>query len=237
MAATNRRLEDAVADGDVPGGPLLPAQRLSDPPAAAARAAGGPAGAGGASGRAGPAAPGAGRSRPRRSRRWPAYAWPGNVRELANLVERLSILSGPTVDGAAVRAGAPRRRPAAAAAPSALGRPLSEALDDFERGLIARRARAGAGQHRRSGAGAADRPRQPLPPDAAAGSRHGRSPAAPPIHVELRMRLLRRRPRSLLLALPAAPGAGQRHRHRSRPAARRLRRGARRARRPTSWPS
>jgi two-component system nitrogen regulation response regulator NtrX len=63
------------------------------------------------------------------------YGWPGNVRELANLVERLIILSGPTVDGGAVRqvlrgGGVP---PLAA---SALGRPLNEALDDFERGLI-----------------------------------------------------------------------------------------------------
>ena len=64
------------------------------------------------------------------------YAWPGNVRELANLVERLSILSGPTVDAAAVRqvlrGGPLRRRPR----PALLGRPLSDALDDFERGLI-----------------------------------------------------------------------------------------------------
>nr|MBA3658652.1 sigma-54-dependent Fis family transcriptional regulator [Gemmatimonadales bacterium] len=31
------------------------------------------------------------------------YAWPGNVRELANLIERLTILAGPVVDGSAVR--------------------------------------------------------------------------------------------------------------------------------------
>ena len=32
-----------------------------------------------------------------------SYGWPGNIRELANLVERLSILSGPMVDAGAVR--------------------------------------------------------------------------------------------------------------------------------------
>ncbi|MBA2458429.1 MAG: sigma-54-dependent Fis family transcriptional regulator [Gemmatimonadales bacterium] len=65
-----------------------------------------------------------------------AYPWPGNVRELANLVERLSILSGPTVDAGAVRqvlrSGPPGSGPAVV-----LGRPLSEALDDYERALIA----------------------------------------------------------------------------------------------------
>jgi two-component system nitrogen regulation response regulator NtrX len=65
-----------------------------------------------------------------------AYAWPGNVRELANLVERLTILSAPTVDGGAVRQVL-RGGPPAPAYPSAGGRPLSEALDDYERGLIA----------------------------------------------------------------------------------------------------
>ena len=46
------------------------------------------------------------------------YPWPGNVRELANLVERLSILCGPTVDAAAVRGVLPRR-PSSGAAPLA----------------------------------------------------------------------------------------------------------------------
>jgi two-component system nitrogen regulation response regulator NtrX len=65
-----------------------------------------------------------------------AYSWPGNVRELANLVERLSILSGPTVDGHDVRAVL-RDGPPPPAAIAATGRPLSEALDDFERAVIA----------------------------------------------------------------------------------------------------
>jgi two-component system nitrogen regulation response regulator NtrX len=64
-----------------------------------------------------------------------AYSWPGNVRELANLIERLSILCGPTVDAGAVRGVL--RGGASAQAPSvALGQPLSDALDDYERSLI-----------------------------------------------------------------------------------------------------
>ena len=67
-----------------------------------------------------------------------AYSWPGNVRELANLVERLSILSGPVIDAPAVRQvlrGS--ATPGSATQPSTvLGRPLTEALDEFERDLI-----------------------------------------------------------------------------------------------------
>jgi two-component system nitrogen regulation response regulator NtrX len=66
------------------------------------------------------------------------YTWPGNIRELANLVERLSILSGPVIDAPAVRqvlrGGS---TPGAIPSPSSLlGRPLAEALDEFERGLL-----------------------------------------------------------------------------------------------------
>ncbi|MGN6392912.1 MAG: sigma-54-dependent transcriptional regulator [Gemmatimonadales bacterium] len=64
------------------------------------------------------------------------YLWPGNVRELANLIERLIILSGPTVDASAVRQvlrGGPPPSPPSIAP----GQSLSEALDDHERGLIA----------------------------------------------------------------------------------------------------
>ena len=39
VAATNRDLQRAIAQGTVPRGPVLPAQRLRDPPAAAARPA------------------------------------------------------------------------------------------------------------------------------------------------------------------------------------------------------
>ena len=68
-----------------------------------------------------------------------SYSWPGNVRELANLIERLSILSGPVVDAPAVRQvlRGSTTGPPVTSLMSLLGRPLSEALDDFERGLIA----------------------------------------------------------------------------------------------------
>jgi two-component system nitrogen regulation response regulator NtrX len=66
-----------------------------------------------------------------------SYAWPGNVRELANLVERLSILSGPVIDAPAVRqvlrGTATATHPVTPLVP---GRPLSDALDEYERGLI-----------------------------------------------------------------------------------------------------
>jgi two-component system, NtrC family, nitrogen regulation response regulator NtrX len=61
-----------------------------------------------------------------------SYSWPGNV------VERLSILSGPVVDAPAVRQvirGSPTV-PTTTPLMTLLGRPLSEALDEVERGLI-----------------------------------------------------------------------------------------------------
>jgi two-component system, NtrC family, nitrogen regulation response regulator NtrX len=64
-----------------------------------------------------------------------SYNWPGNVRELANLVERLSILSGPTVDATSVRQVLRAGFQPLTAVPG-LGRPLAEALDDYERALI-----------------------------------------------------------------------------------------------------
>jgi two-component system nitrogen regulation response regulator NtrX len=135
VAATNRRLEDAVTDGSfredlffrlnvfpIRLPPLR--ERLEDLPALVAHLAE--------------------RVRPRQAvgftpqalEALSGYAWPGNVRELANLVERLSILSGPTVDAAAVRAVL-RGGPAPPPPPTAAGRPLTDALDDYERGLIA----------------------------------------------------------------------------------------------------
>jgi two-component system nitrogen regulation response regulator NtrX len=65
-----------------------------------------------------------------------SYSWPGNIRELANIVERLSILSGPVIDGAAVRQVLRGSPPPATSSVSLSGRPLSEALDEFERDLI-----------------------------------------------------------------------------------------------------
>ena len=77
------------------------------------------------------------------------YRWPGNVRELANIVERLAILhGGAEVSAADVRAVLPVERdaPTPTAQPAmdgarpgdVLDRPLSDALDDYERRLIQR---------------------------------------------------------------------------------------------------
>ena len=138
VAATNRRLEEAVSSGafredlffrlnvfPIHLPPLR--ERLEDLPALVAHLAE--------------------RVRPRHAAHFTdaaldalaSYSWPGNVRELANLVERLSILSGPVVDAPAVRQvirGTPSA-PATTPLASLLGRPLSDALDEFERGLIA----------------------------------------------------------------------------------------------------
>ena len=65
-----------------------------------------------------------------------AYPWPGNVRELANLIERLSILSGPVVDAAEVRQVLRGSTSGSAFTPALLGRSLADTLDDYERDLI-----------------------------------------------------------------------------------------------------
>jgi two-component system nitrogen regulation response regulator NtrX len=76
------------------------------------------------------------------------YHWPGNIRELANLVERLAILGGDTIGPSDVAGvlpgtrddGSAARRPGGSSGGMALpvaGAPLSETLDRFERELIA----------------------------------------------------------------------------------------------------
>ena len=68
-----------------------------------------------------------------------AYPWPGNVRELANIVERILIVSpGATEIGAEAVAGVlpARQESAAPSSPATSGLPLSAALDEYERGLI-----------------------------------------------------------------------------------------------------
>ena len=133
IAATNRTLEDAVAEGvfredlffrlnvfPIRLPPLR--ERLADLPALVAHLAE--------------------RVRPRQAPAFTPealaalarYAWPGNVRELANLVERLGILCGPTVEAAEVREVL--RAGPSPPAPVLPGRPLTDALDDYERGLI-----------------------------------------------------------------------------------------------------
>jgi two-component system nitrogen regulation response regulator NtrX len=138
VAATNRRLDDAVNNGgfredlffrlNVFPIHLPPLRnRLEDLPALVAHLAE--------------------RVRPRHAASFTeaalealaSYSWPGNIRELANLVERLSILSGPVVDAPAVRQvlrGPTPSHPSAGFSPVQLGRPLNEALDEFERNLI-----------------------------------------------------------------------------------------------------
>jgi two-component system nitrogen regulation response regulator NtrX len=148
LAATNRRLEQAVTAGSfredlffrlnifpihIP--PLR--ERLEDLPALVAHLAG--------------------RARPGRAQRYAPealqaltqYGWPGNVRELANLIERLAIVAGDTIGAEEIAQVLParpaddraRRPPGmdhAAGGPPTDPTPLSEALDDYERQLIAR---------------------------------------------------------------------------------------------------
>lgn len=67
-----------------------------------------------------------------------SHNWPGNVRELINIIERLAIMGADRVDAAAVRSVLPSERRGVKRLPADGMPPLPEALDDFERGLIAR---------------------------------------------------------------------------------------------------
>ncbi len=139
IAATNRRLEEAIAAGafredlyfrlsvfPIHLPPLR--ERLEDLPLLAAHLAA--------------------RVRPHRPPRFApdalgamaSYPWPGNVRELANVIERLTILGADEITGDQLRAVLPGIPPRPATAGEAAGqlprRPLSSALDDYERDLI-----------------------------------------------------------------------------------------------------
>src|SRR5205823_13664759 len=75
-----------------------------------------------------------------------AYAWPGNVRELANIVERLAILAtAETVTADDVARVVPQDGAPAATSEAWSDVALSEALDGFERTLIARALSAARG--------------------------------------------------------------------------------------------
>ncbi len=75
-----------------------------------------------------------------------AYAWPGNVRELANLVERLAILAtGETITADEVTRVVPQDGAPAAPPEGWSDVALSDALDQFERTLIARALSAARG--------------------------------------------------------------------------------------------
>ena len=125
IAATNRDLRQMVADGQVPGGSLLPPERHPDRRfrrcASGARTSrcSSSTSSGKHAQRAGKRIDGidAGRAR-RRCRR---YDWPGNVRELENTIERAVVLSPGPVIGRATSsvlgaAGAPAGGPAVAEA-------------------------------------------------------------------------------------------------------------------------
>ena len=122
--------------------------------------------------------------------------------------------------GAARRCRGPGRRAGRGTGPTALGRARRLRARPHRR-----RADPGGGQRRRGGAGAADRPRQSLPPDAAARTRTARSrERRTGMRPDRTSRPARRSLLGLaLLMAPCAPGAGQRDRHRSRRAARRTR--------------
>jgi len=68
-----------------------------------------------------------------------AYGWPGNVRELANIVERLAILAGESVTADDVARVLPQDGvPAPTSSEAWSDVALSDALDGYERSLIAR---------------------------------------------------------------------------------------------------
>jgi two-component system nitrogen regulation response regulator NtrX len=152
LAATNRRLEDAVASGgfredlyfrlnvfpiEVP--PLR--ERLGDIPDLVSHLAA--------------------RLRPRHPPHFTdealaalaLHSWPGNVRELANIVERLTIIGGDEVTGDLVPRVLMRASGYPAATASAnvagafadTGRGLSDRLDDMERELISSAMAAASG--------------------------------------------------------------------------------------------
>ena len=139
VAATNRQLEEAVRAGvfredlffrlhifPIHLPPLR--ERLADLPALVRHLAA----------RARPAAPQS--YQPDGLTQLAAYHWPGNIRELANVVERLAILAGPTVGADDVDQVLTRRAPRPVTSGSAVsldGLPLAEAVDRFERDVIA----------------------------------------------------------------------------------------------------
>ena len=70
--------------------------------------------------------------------RMATHRWPGNIRELANLVERLTILGRDPVDEDDVHHMLPvRRQVSLSTEDGGATLPLTDALDDYERGLIA----------------------------------------------------------------------------------------------------
>ena len=142
VAATNRDLESAVREANVPRGPLLPAQRRSrsrvpplrerreDIPLLARHFLRRRSRASSASSVAAVAR--------RRVERCTRYDWPGNVRELANVVERAAILSrGSLLDALEpFGTGSPSARAGPPAYRAAQTPPSADSLEDVERAHI-----------------------------------------------------------------------------------------------------
>ena len=112
VAATNRDLQELIAEGDVSRGSLLPAQRRPGHAAAAADSAPGTSRCSSlTSWRS--TTPVTARSTDEAMEALVTYQWPGNVRELENTIERILILAHGDEIGvqdlpAEVRMGAPR---------------------------------------------------------------------------------------------------------------------------------
>ena len=64
------------------------------------------------------------------------YAWPGNIRELRNVVERLLLLAGDTVDQEVVNTALPHSNSAAASVPNGESGLLTDRVAAFERQTI-----------------------------------------------------------------------------------------------------
>ncbi|HTJ46093.1 MAG TPA: sigma-54 dependent transcriptional regulator [Kofleriaceae bacterium] len=80
-------------------------------------------------------------------RRLERHDWPGNVRELSNVIERMVALtaSGGLAQLPEMRARAAHREKLSAMVPEPTGQTLGEAVDDFERAVIARALERSAG--------------------------------------------------------------------------------------------
>ena len=197
------RSQGAGRGGDVPRGPLLPAQRLPAAPARRWRSARTPSSrwpstSARSSRRA--SASGSSASPRRRGEACAGYAWPGNIRELQNVMERAVILARGEIDAgapepggrapSAARGGAGSRRWSARRSSASCGRP---------RATGARRRRSSASRCARSSTASRSTVcREPLPCAAVSGSC-----ASPPRSRWRRRRAVRAQEQEPEVTLPA----------------------------------